>query len=147
MVQMVRITEQDLRAAMREPRYWQPNHAERQPFNDWVTQGWAGLNPADGPMCGMGILSLPIGAVRRCGAMEERRLAMPRDRIRMWCRRTSGGCLNSGVARPARFLTGAEVARGLRRRQPYGLVRHRPFGPAALVRTGGIGCRRCGMKA
>lgn len=45
---LVRITEQDLRGAMREPRYWNAAHPERQAFNAWVGQGWRALNPADG---------------------------------------------------------------------------------------------------
>lgn len=45
---LVRITEQDVRGAMREPRYWSLGHPERQAFNAWVGQAWRGLNPADG---------------------------------------------------------------------------------------------------
>lgn len=44
----VPVTEQDLREAMRDRRYWQPGHPERQAWSDWVTTGWQGLYPADG---------------------------------------------------------------------------------------------------
>lgn len=44
----VPVTEQDLREAMRDRRYWQPGHPERQASSDWVTTGWQGLYPADG---------------------------------------------------------------------------------------------------
>jgi hypothetical protein len=44
----VRITEADLRGAMREPRYWRSGHPERDAFARWVTGGWRALNPADG---------------------------------------------------------------------------------------------------
>lgn len=39
----VRITEEDLRSAMRDPRYWQFGHPERAAFNAWVTDGWRAL--------------------------------------------------------------------------------------------------------
>ena len=31
---------------MRDPRYWQPGHPERQAFSDWVTEGWQVLTRA-----------------------------------------------------------------------------------------------------
>lgn len=37
------ITERTLRAAMREPRYWQDGHPEREAFHAWVFQGWRDL--------------------------------------------------------------------------------------------------------
>ena len=48
----VRITEADLRSAMREPRYWQPHHPERSAFTTWVTKGWHALTPKDAPAKG-----------------------------------------------------------------------------------------------
>ena len=44
----IRITEADLRSAMREPRYWQDRHPERDGFRDWVRGGFQALNPRDG---------------------------------------------------------------------------------------------------
>jgi hypothetical protein len=41
----VRITDQELRAAMRDPRYWQQGQPERKAFVTWVTHGWKALNP------------------------------------------------------------------------------------------------------
>jgi pimeloyl-ACP methyl ester carboxylesterase len=38
-----RVTEGDLRAAMRDPRYWQPGHPEREAWNDWVSEGFRAL--------------------------------------------------------------------------------------------------------
>lgn len=37
------VTERTLRAAMREPRYWQDGHPERGAFHAWVFQGWRDL--------------------------------------------------------------------------------------------------------
>jgi len=39
----VRITEADLRAAMRDPRYWRSGHPERHSFAGWVSKGWQAL--------------------------------------------------------------------------------------------------------
>lgn len=39
----VPITCKALRAAMRDPRYWQAGRPERQPFGSWVTQGFQAL--------------------------------------------------------------------------------------------------------
>jgi hypothetical protein len=43
----IRVTETDLRAAMRDRRYWQPGHPERAAFGDWVTEGWQRLHGPD----------------------------------------------------------------------------------------------------
>lgn len=43
----VRITEADLRQAMRDPRYWQPGHPERAAYAAWVTHGYHALHPRD----------------------------------------------------------------------------------------------------
>lgn len=43
----VKITEQDLRSAMRDPRYWRSGQPEREAFSGWVTRGWQGLYPRD----------------------------------------------------------------------------------------------------
>jgi hypothetical protein len=43
----VRITQADLRQAMRDARYWKPGHPERAAFNAWVTDGFRALNPPD----------------------------------------------------------------------------------------------------
>lgn len=40
---MVPITEASLRAAMRDKRYWQTGHPERDAYSDWVTGGWSAL--------------------------------------------------------------------------------------------------------
>jgi hypothetical protein len=48
MPQTVRVTEQDLRGAMRDERYWRSGHPERTPFVGWVTDGFRGLYPSDG---------------------------------------------------------------------------------------------------
>ncbi|MBY0337188.1 MAG: hypothetical protein K2X11_11280 [Acetobacteraceae bacterium] len=37
------MTEGDLRAAMRDPRYWQPGHPEREAWNNWVSEGYSAL--------------------------------------------------------------------------------------------------------
>lgn len=42
------IREADLRAAMRDDRYWRFGHPERAAFVDWVTSGWHSLYPSDG---------------------------------------------------------------------------------------------------
>jgi hypothetical protein len=43
----IRITEPDLRQAMRDPRYWRSGHPEREAFGAWVTEGYRGLYPRD----------------------------------------------------------------------------------------------------
>ncbi|MBP0465053.1 hypothetical protein J5Y09_14105 [Roseomonas sp. PWR1] len=43
----VRITQAELREAMRDARYWKPGHPERAAFNAWVTDGFRALNPRD----------------------------------------------------------------------------------------------------
>ena len=48
MLRIVRITESDLRAAMADERYWRVGHPERGAFQNWVGQGFRGLNPSDG---------------------------------------------------------------------------------------------------
>jgi hypothetical protein len=48
MPQTVRVTEQDLRGAMRDERYWRSGHPERTPFVGWVTDGFRGVYPSDG---------------------------------------------------------------------------------------------------
>ena len=48
MPQTVRVTEQDLRGAMRDERYWRSGHPERAAFVGWVTDGFRGLYPSDG---------------------------------------------------------------------------------------------------
>jgi hypothetical protein len=48
MPRTVRVTEQDLRGAMRDERYWRSGHPERAAFVGWVTDGFRGLYPADG---------------------------------------------------------------------------------------------------
>ena len=47
MSRMIRITESDLRAAIRDERYWQAGHPERATFQNWVGQGFRALNPTD----------------------------------------------------------------------------------------------------
>ncbi len=47
MSQAIRITEQDLRAAMRDERYWRPEHPERAGFGRWVNDGWQAMYPRD----------------------------------------------------------------------------------------------------
>lgn len=44
-----RLTEADLRAAMRDRRYWQAGHPERATYGAWVGEGWRALNPDGGP--------------------------------------------------------------------------------------------------
>jgi len=41
----IRITEADLRQAMRDPRYWRSGNPEQQAFGAWVTEGYRGLYP------------------------------------------------------------------------------------------------------
>ena len=48
MPRTVRVTEQDLRGAMRDERYWRSGHPERAAFVGWVTDGFRGLYPPDG---------------------------------------------------------------------------------------------------
>ena len=48
MSRIVRITESDLRAAVADERYWRVGHPERGAFQNWVGQGFRGLNPSDG---------------------------------------------------------------------------------------------------
>jgi hypothetical protein len=52
MRQTISVTEQDLRGAMGEERYWRPGHPERAAFTAWVSGGFRGLYPADGPARG-----------------------------------------------------------------------------------------------
>ena len=40
MADFVPVTEESLRAAMRDPRYWRSGHPEREEYNRWVTEGW-----------------------------------------------------------------------------------------------------------
>ena len=40
MADFVPVTEESLRAAMRDPRYWRSGHPEREDYNRWVTEGW-----------------------------------------------------------------------------------------------------------
>lgn len=47
MANPIRITEADLRSAMREPRYWQNGHPEREAFTGWVRGGFGALHPKD----------------------------------------------------------------------------------------------------
>lgn len=46
------VTEQDLRGAMGEERYWRADHPERAAFAAWVSGGFRGLYPTDGPARG-----------------------------------------------------------------------------------------------
>jgi hypothetical protein len=48
MRQTIRVTEQDLRNAMGDERYWRANHPERERFAAWVSGGFRGLYPSDG---------------------------------------------------------------------------------------------------
>ncbi len=48
MSRIVRITESDLRGAIADERYWRVGHPERDAFQNWVGQGFRGLNPSDG---------------------------------------------------------------------------------------------------
>ena len=40
MAEFIHVTEESLRAAMRDPRYWRSGHPEREEYNRWVTEGW-----------------------------------------------------------------------------------------------------------
>jgi pimeloyl-ACP methyl ester carboxylesterase len=40
MADLVPVTEESLRAAMRDPRYWRSGHPEREAYGRWVTEGW-----------------------------------------------------------------------------------------------------------
>lgn len=40
MAKFIPVTEESLRAAMRDPRYWRSGHPEREEYNRWVTEGW-----------------------------------------------------------------------------------------------------------
>jgi hypothetical protein len=73
----IRITEADLRSAMREARYWRDGHPEREAFGRWVANGWRALCPTDGgaraavwvrAYSATAIGSPRIGAVRRRAA-------------------------------------------------------------------------------
>lgn len=48
MSRIVRVTEENLRAAMRDERYWHSGNPERHAFSTWVADGYRGLYPADG---------------------------------------------------------------------------------------------------
>ena len=56
----LRITEADLRGAMREPRDWQPHHPERDAFTTWVTKGWYSLMPRDASAKGSVRVRAPV---------------------------------------------------------------------------------------
>jgi acetyl esterase/lipase len=43
----VRMREAELRAAMRDRRYWQPGHPERADYASWVSEGWQRLHGPD----------------------------------------------------------------------------------------------------
>jgi hypothetical protein len=40
MADFIPVTEESLRAAMRDPRYWRSGHPEREEYHRWVTEGW-----------------------------------------------------------------------------------------------------------
>lgn len=40
MADLIPVTEESLRAAMRDPRYWRSGHPEREAYGRWVTEGW-----------------------------------------------------------------------------------------------------------
>lgn len=40
MANLIPVTEESLRAAMRDPRYWRSGHPEREAYGRWVTEGW-----------------------------------------------------------------------------------------------------------
>jgi hypothetical protein len=48
MRQTIRVTEQNLRNAMGDERYWRANHPQRERFAAWVSGGFRGLYPSDG---------------------------------------------------------------------------------------------------
>ncbi|HYF07272.1 MAG TPA: colicin D domain-containing protein [Acetobacteraceae bacterium] len=50
MPEFQRLTEADLRAAMRDPRYWQTGHPERAAYAGWVGEGWQALHPPGQPV-------------------------------------------------------------------------------------------------
>ena len=52
MANPIRITEADLRSAMREPRYGASGHPEREGFAAWVRGGFRALHPRDAPARG-----------------------------------------------------------------------------------------------
>ncbi len=54
MSETIPITDQTLRSAMRDPRYWQSNNAERPSFSAWVTEGFRALH--DPAASGTGIV-------------------------------------------------------------------------------------------
>lgn len=43
---LVPVTEASLKRAMRDPRYWQAGHPERNDSVGWVTSGWDSLGAA-----------------------------------------------------------------------------------------------------
>lgn len=49
----VPITEATLRAAMRDPRYWQAGHPERGACSAWVTRGFQALHGEEAPSGGV----------------------------------------------------------------------------------------------
>jgi pimeloyl-ACP methyl ester carboxylesterase len=46
MADVVPVTEEKLRAAMRDPRYWRFGHPEREAYNNWVTEAWQAFGRA-----------------------------------------------------------------------------------------------------
>lgn len=53
MSETISITDQTLRSAMRDTRYWQPNNPERSGFSAWVTDGFRALNDPAAPAAGV----------------------------------------------------------------------------------------------
>jgi hypothetical protein len=67
----VAVTEQDLRAAMRDPRYWNASNPERAAFSQWVTEGFQALFPAG---------NAPKGVVQVRAYMREGRIVAAHTR-------------------------------------------------------------------
>jgi hypothetical protein len=68
MAESITITEADLRAAIRDPRYWMSGHPEREGFAGWVTEGFRALH---GPEAKGGSVKVRAYTRRRDGREEH----------------------------------------------------------------------------
>lgn len=65
------LSESDLRAAMRDPRYWNPNHPDRAAYNRWVADGWQALGQQDAAGGGQHAVSVRSYQRSRNGRQEQ----------------------------------------------------------------------------
>ncbi|WP_207792090.1 hypothetical protein [Siccirubricoccus phaeus] len=138
---LVPISERSLREAMREPRYWQAGHPEREAFGRWVSQGWQALYGKDGPGTSGGVVFVRAYSRVRNGKVEEvgahLRSAAERDGAAGDAKEPSvdGDIIPVMGRRGAAWGIAREYLERLRR-QGSGLPGSRPAAPPAPPRAG-----------